>query len=83
VDVLVNYGEFPFRLGDGTELPPYGYRVKDESAGGHSFSGRVQTGLVSGTWRDSTSYRLQIGLPPTSASQFIPQSMENTGGSLP
>jgi len=44
----VNYGEFPFKLEDGTELPPYGYRVKDTSPGGHSFSGRVETDLVPG-----------------------------------
>ena len=39
--VTVNYGEFPFKMPDGTELPPYGYRVKDTRARGHSFSGRV------------------------------------------
>jgi hypothetical protein len=46
VEVTVNYGEFPFKLGDGAELPAYGYRVKDTAAGGRSFSGRVETGLV-------------------------------------
>jgi hypothetical protein len=47
VEVTVNYGEFPFKLKDGTELPPYGYRVKDAAPGGHSFSGHVETDLVS------------------------------------
>jgi hypothetical protein len=42
----VNYGEFPFKLEDGTELPAYGYRVKDAAPGGHSVSGRVETRLV-------------------------------------
>jgi hypothetical protein len=46
VEVTVNYGEFPFRLEDGTELPAYGYRVQDRSPGGHSFAGRVETGIV-------------------------------------
>jgi hypothetical protein len=46
VEVTVNYGEFPFRLEDGTELPAYGYRVKDASPGGRSFSGRVEVGLI-------------------------------------
>lgn len=48
VEVTVNYGEFPFKLEDGAELPPYGYRVKDSAPNGHSFSGRVQIGLVPG-----------------------------------
>jgi hypothetical protein len=47
VEVTVNYGEFPYKLEDGSELPPYGYRVKDTSPNGHSFSGRVATELVS------------------------------------
>ena len=47
VEVTVNYGEFPFKLEDGTELPAYGYRIKDSSATGRSFSGRVELGLVS------------------------------------
>jgi hypothetical protein len=42
VQVTVNYGEFPFKMEDGTELPAYGYRVKDDAPGGHSFSGRVR-----------------------------------------
>jgi hypothetical protein len=46
VEITVNYGEFPFKLEDGTELPAYGYRVKDAAPGGRSFSGRVETGLV-------------------------------------
>jgi hypothetical protein len=46
VEVTVNYGEFPFKLEDGTELPAYGYRVKDASPAGHSFSGRVEVGLI-------------------------------------
>jgi hypothetical protein len=33
---------------DGTELPAYGYRVKDNAANGHSFSGRVSTEVLSG-----------------------------------
>ena len=47
VEVTVNYGEFPFRLEDGKELPAYGYRIKDGSPAGHTFSGRVEVGLVS------------------------------------
>lgn len=46
VEVTVNYGEFPFKLEDGTELPAYGYRIKDASPSGHSFSGRVEVGLI-------------------------------------
>ena len=42
VRVTVNYGEFPFTMEDGTELPAYGYRVKDDAPKGHSFSGRVR-----------------------------------------
>ena len=42
VQVTVNYGEFPFKMEDGTELPAYGYRVRDNAPGGHSFSGRVR-----------------------------------------
>jgi hypothetical protein len=48
VEVTVNYGEFSFKLEDGTELSPYGYRIKDAAPGGRSFSGRVETGLVPG-----------------------------------
>ncbi len=48
VEVTVNYGEFSFKLEDGTELPAYGYRVKDSSPGGRSFSGRVDIGIVAG-----------------------------------
>ena len=47
VEVTVNYGEFPFRLEDGTQLPAWGYRVKDAAPNGHSFSGRVDIGLAS------------------------------------
>ena len=46
--MTVNYGEFPFKLEDGTELPAYGYRVKDAGPGGRTFSGRVDIGIVSG-----------------------------------
>ena len=46
VEVTVNYGEFPFKLEDGTELPAYGYRVKDASPAGKSFAGRVSVELV-------------------------------------
>jgi hypothetical protein len=48
VEVTVNYGEFPFKLEDGTELPAYGYRVKDTGPGGRAFSGRVDIGIVPG-----------------------------------
>jgi len=48
VEVTVNYGEFPFKLEDATELPAYGYRVKDTAPGGHALSGRVNIGVVSG-----------------------------------
>lgn len=47
VEVTVNYGEYPFKLEDGTELPPWGYRIKDSAPNGHSFSGRVNMELVS------------------------------------
>jgi Family of unknown function (DUF5696) len=46
IQVTVNYGEFPFKLEDGSELPAYGYRVKDASPTGHSFSGQVEVGIV-------------------------------------
>lgn len=46
VEITVNYGQFPFKMEDGTELPAYGYRVADKSAGGHSFSGEVDTKIV-------------------------------------
>ena len=45
VEVSVNYGEFPLKLEDGTELPAYGYRVKDNK-GGRPFSGYVETDIV-------------------------------------
>ena len=48
VRVTVNYGEFPFKMEDGTELPPYGYRVEDNVPGGHSFSGRVRIEVAPG-----------------------------------
>ena len=48
VEVTVNYGEFPFKLEDGSELPAYGYRVKDSNPAGHSFSGRVEVGITPG-----------------------------------
>jgi len=41
VEVTVNYGEFPFKLEDGTDLPAYGYRVRDRNPGGRSFAGSV------------------------------------------
>ena len=41
-------GQFPFKLEDGTELPAYGYRVKDAVPGGHSVSGHVETDVVTG-----------------------------------
>jgi hypothetical protein len=46
VQVTVNYGEFPFKLKDGTELPAYGYRVTDPGPDGHSFAGRVNVEVV-------------------------------------
>jgi len=46
VQVTVNFGEFPFKLPDGTELAAYGYRVKDPAPDGHSFAGRVSTEVV-------------------------------------
>jgi hypothetical protein len=46
VEITVNYGEFPFKLEDGTELPAYGYRVKDAAPGGRTFSGHVETDLM-------------------------------------
>jgi len=41
VEVTVNYGEFPYQLEDGSELPAYGYRVVDTAPGGRSYRGRV------------------------------------------
>jgi hypothetical protein len=46
VEITVNYGEFPFKLEDGTTLLPYGYRVKESAPNGHSFSGHVETNLL-------------------------------------
>ncbi len=42
VIVAVNYGEFPFKLPDGTDLLAHAYYVNDKSAGGRSFAGSVQ-----------------------------------------
>lgn len=44
VEVTVNYGEFPYKLEDSSELHPHGYRIKDET---HSTMGSVETELVS------------------------------------
>jgi hypothetical protein len=44
VEVTVNYGEFPYKLEDASELPPHGYRMKDEA---HSTIGSVETQIVS------------------------------------
>jgi hypothetical protein len=41
VEVTVNYGEFPFKLEDGSDLPAMGYRVLDSSPNGKSYAGRV------------------------------------------
>ena len=49
VQVTVNYGEFPFKMEDGTELLPYGFRITDKAPGGHSFAGRVATAIVPGS----------------------------------
>ena len=46
VEITVNYGEFPYKLEDGTELAAYGYRVKDATPGGRGFSGHVETNLM-------------------------------------
>lgn len=46
VEVTVNYGEYPYKLEEGSALPAYGYRVKDTSPGGHSFSGRVGLNVI-------------------------------------
>lgn len=46
LQVTVNYGEFPFKLENGSELPALGYRVQDSGAGGRSFSGRVNVEIV-------------------------------------
>ena len=48
VEVTVNYGEFPFKLEDGSELSAFGYRVKDSGPGGRSYSGRVETVVTPG-----------------------------------
>jgi hypothetical protein len=42
VEVTVDYGEFPYKLEDGNILAAHSYRVKDNSAGGHSFSGSLK-----------------------------------------
>lgn len=46
VEVTVNYGEFPFKLEDGTELPAQGYRVEDHKPEGRSFGGSVEAEVV-------------------------------------
>jgi hypothetical protein len=46
VEVTVNYGDFPHGLEDGTELPPHGYRVRDEAPGGRSYAGRLEVRVV-------------------------------------
>jgi hypothetical protein len=43
VEVTVNFGEFPYKLEDGSELPPHGYRIKDKT---RSVSGSVETQVV-------------------------------------
>jgi hypothetical protein len=43
VEVTVNYGEFPYKLEDGTELHPHGYRIKDET---HASVGSVETQVL-------------------------------------
>lgn len=43
VEVTVNYGEFPYKLEDGAELLPHGYRIMDKSG---SVSGSVETQVV-------------------------------------
>jgi len=43
VEVTVNYGEFPYKLEDGTDLRPHGYRIKDET---HSTTGSVEMQVV-------------------------------------
>jgi hypothetical protein len=43
VEVSVNYGEFPYKLEDGSELLPHGYRVKDKN---RSVAGSVETQVV-------------------------------------
>jgi hypothetical protein len=45
VEITANLGEFPYKLEDGTELPAYGYRVKD-SKENRSYSGRVETDVI-------------------------------------
>ena len=48
VEVTVNYGEFSYKLEDGSDLPSHGYRVVDSAPGGHSFAGRLAVEIVSG-----------------------------------
>jgi hypothetical protein len=43
VQVTVNYGEFPYKLEDGTELVAHGYNIKDSAPGGRTISGRINT----------------------------------------
>jgi hypothetical protein len=48
VEVTVNYGQFTFKLEDGTELPAHGYRIEDKTKG-HSSTGAVQIKIMVGT----------------------------------
>ena len=43
VDVSVNYGEFPYKLEDGTELPAHGFRIKDAA---HVTAGTVEAQVI-------------------------------------
>lgn len=46
VEVTVNYGEFPYRLADGTDLPGHGFHVRDDAPHGRSFRGQLTVQLT-------------------------------------
>jgi hypothetical protein len=46
-EVTVNYGQFVYKLEDGTELPAHGYRIEDKN-GGHSSTGAVEIKVAVG-----------------------------------
>jgi hypothetical protein len=86
VEVTVNYGEFPHPLGDGTELPAYGYRVNDKAPGGHSFAGSVHTDVVAqqdGATARQAEEKVRNEKVSVTDTVLQPGETENVSGSLP
>lgn len=86
VEVTVNYGEFPHPLGDGTELPAYGYRVNDKAPGGHSFAGSVHTDVVAqqdGATARKAEEKVRNEKVSVTDTVLQPGETENVSGSLP